>query len=535
MIKKSQVTVYLIIGIVLIISVLATIGVTYKFFNDQSKKQIEEFNEVKEIKSLKSYVESCIKIVSDEEIISIAKNGGTYDTSKNDYIQYYKNKTTKNYRKLCDQAGYVGCVNQILTFDDVEYELSLIIQNKIESCVNLELFRSNGFNVTNKSLKVNVELALNDVIINVLWPIKIIKPQEVQEVENFNERIDKPLGKLIEIANQIINTELTGSFHNDKLMIDYFNKNGEQLIILKNKPYPDTVFSLILNNLEFNFGIAGEDTVSQVGYTQFNKYEKQLGCCNIVSDSKNQCYYNAQIDHCRSIGGLYTNKPCKCERYEFNDDDVFESPNCNGECNDCEKTWNPDLLDYSGPPRKHGESWCIYDSITNRGMDYVGSRHSRHMCINGEEFVEECRDFREEICTEYDYKDMTHSVCRINRWFDCTQCDTKDCCQDEEVRDCFWSGDDFPQINQKCHPLVPPGFRHWQGNGQDVCAQGTGEKTIIYLNIQKPGSMKMHFFVQNLVTVGIIEILWMRNQLMDFLRLITDITLKRFSCITVMD
>ena len=65
-------------------------------------------------------------------------------------------------------------------------------------------------------------------------------------------------------------------------------------------------------------------------------------------------------------------------------------------------------------------------------MDTVGSRHWRHICINGEEIVEPCKDYREEYCTQMDItgvssEDLTYreAGCVINTGKSCsTECNT---------------------------------------------------------------------------------------------------------------
>ncbi|MEK6863799.1 MAG: hypothetical protein AABX27_00735, partial [Nanoarchaeota archaeon] len=53
---------------------------------------------------------------------------------------------------------------------------------------------------------------------------------------------------------------------------------------------------------------------------------------------------------------------------------------------------NYEQIEYDGIARYNGESWCVYDTKPGPAMDTVGSRHWRHICINGEEIVEPCKD-----------------------------------------------------------------------------------------------------------------------------------------------
>lgn len=50
--------------------------------------------------------------------------------------------------------------------------------------------------------------------------------------------------------------------------------------------------------------------------------------------------------------------------------------------------------------RRHGESWCIYDSAIGDGKDTVGSEHRVASCLKGEVTVIECGEARSEVCEE---------------------------------------------------------------------------------------------------------------------------------------
>ena len=148
----------------------------------------------------------------------------------------------------------------------------------------------------------------------------------------------------------------------------------------------------------------------------------------------------------------------------------------------CAATYKDDAgasVNADGTKKKNGESWCVYDSIPGQGLDLVGSRHYRHMCINGEEQVETCKDFREEICVQgvldeqgkqqisstfesfFSKGDYIEAACRPNRFQVCTACNNGDwnadkrekCCTNAD-KDCYWT-DGF------CAPQVPPGLKFW--------------------------------------------------------------------------
>ncbi len=129
--------------------------------------------------------------------------------------------------------------------------------------------------------------------------------------------------------------------------------------------------------------------------------------------------------------------------------------------------------------RKNGDAWCEYDGDSGPGVDLPGSRHFKHACLDGKEVVEECGDFRTEICMEgkLQSKDFSRSfaACRENKGDDCSTCKDKDCCQDTSKRECVWNGNEKSGF---CLPLVPPGHPFWQDAGSCNVASSSGDGIV---------------------------------------------------------
>ncbi|MDD5331753.1 MAG: hypothetical protein PHE43_02945 [Candidatus Nanoarchaeia archaeon] len=139
----------------------------------------------------------------------------------------------------------------------------------------------------------------------------------------------------------------------------------------------------------------------------------------------------------------------------------------------------------AGTKKENGESWCVYEGPVGEGLDLVGSRHYRGLCINGEEIIEPGKDYREEFCIQQtvgeDVTDILSSLnvktgfieagFRPNRYSDCSSCNdisncggecsgladpipesisgdavneaqlvccAQKCCSDSSSRDCYW-------------------------------------------------------------------------------------------------
>ena len=202
-------------------------------------------------------------------------------------------------------------------------------------------------------------------------------------------------------------------------------------------------------------------------------------------------------------------------------------------CNDlsCKQTTTNIASPDSNGVKETGESWCLYDARVGFGQDVVGSRHYRSLCLNGEEVVEPCKDFREEICIQgtsgainnfnlgqaFKIQDgYLEAACRTNRFKECNTCNSvggncggecnnykgqervacckQTCCNNVENKDCYFMPSGVSDSGGMCVPMVPPGLRFWEsgekGGGskegtqtgaQSVCSEGSNSCDVKFV------------------------------------------------------
>jgi hypothetical protein len=249
-------------------------------------------------------------------------------------------------------------------------------------------------------------------------------------------------------------------------------KNNVSVQIEKHRPYPHTIYQLSKQlptgrTIIFKFALKLADTVSQIG--SYPPTDYAFGCCK---NKDNTCFKNADRNKCDDLNLDYNPiTQCKCpEPVKLHQ----SAPITN-----CDQTYEFYTKDYTGPSRQHGESWCSYDSAILTlsdfgGIAYVGSRSYQHSCIDGKEIIEECRDYRDELCTESTENNLLQATCRKNRWEDCSRCESEQCCLNTQLRDCTW--DPNLETENHCFPIIPPGFKFWDRNGEDVCNVASNSK-----------------------------------------------------------
>ncbi|MEM0465785.1 MAG: hypothetical protein QXW97_03760 [Candidatus Pacearchaeota archaeon] len=254
-----------------------------------------------------------------------------------------------------------------------------------------------------------------------------------------------------------------------------------------------------------------DSTTRKCLYTTLEECNKKL---KIKGDLKNENFYEGKFCSDKSL-----NTSCTPKSYfgcQVGKEDVYYFDSCNNpedikqDCNIFESTYCGKVnnaytckdisCNTKSGKRKNGESWCEYDEVIGNGKDMVGSRHVRHYCYMGEEKIEPCADYRNEICVQEDipYKNtvISQSACRINNWRSCFSYNSK---KNEEMSklcnenpDCYIKEIDIDdQFKFKiCLPKYPPGFKlkidekyltdeNYKNPAEEICGLGSQECTVI--------------------------------------------------------
>ena len=249
----------------------------------------------------------------------------------------------------------------------------------------------------------------------------------------------------------------------------------------------------------------------------------------VCVDGKDEVYFK---DSCGNIANIYDSNKVYSKDQSYWQKIVPKSESCNynskngnagssvcGNCNYisgsiCRKG-KANFGDFSckdlncyntedGNNYKNGESWCVYQGDVGGGLDSVGSRHFRHVCVNGEETIEPCSDFRNEACIQDEIStsngNFIEAACRVNRWSDCINQINQEACENTDKRDCYWLGgyryiggngsvaESDPNKESSgvlkggdgiCLPNNPPGLEFWQeGNAKSICSLGNSRQTV---------------------------------------------------------
>ena len=249
--KKGQVTVFVIVGIIiLLVAGLFFFAKNYYGYGIEPKVYIQG-----PLNSIKNEITKCVDEIISPSINLISNQGGSKNPTK------YRLYESKNVKYLCQNIpNEEKCLNSMDPLQKVESQLQEELQDKLKSCISKDLLESKrGYTITNPNLKVNAKILQENILFEIDYPITIEKDGVTQKLSRINREIpDTPLGYLYNAAYDIVNSH---SKHGNFEQLIYMLQKKGRIIIQVDKPYPDIIY--ILNkkdsNLKFMFAIEGEE------------------------------------------------------------------------------------------------------------------------------------------------------------------------------------------------------------------------------------------------------------------------------------
>jgi hypothetical protein len=255
--KRGQLTVFVILGIVIVIiaALLLYFRTNIFLFNPS----VEDLNS--KLDDVREHMVRCVGEVSEPPIRQIGLQGGYLSTPPDTFRLY--NDTTISY--LCySMKGSPQCINRMLTKSDMERQLNAAIDFGLQTCVDVQSFKKLGsFEIiTPNKWTVDTRIGSDMVVVTVNYPVRLRSTKSTSEVsaQEFTKTFNYPLGYLYDVSQDILDYET--QFGEFDQMIYMLAKKG-QVRIDKKKPYPDKLY--ILSRYDgsyiFQFAVQGESTL----------------------------------------------------------------------------------------------------------------------------------------------------------------------------------------------------------------------------------------------------------------------------------
>ena len=258
--KKSQTTIFMIIGILIVIS-----GVVFFYSTQKAAKPFEP--EIKivqeqipvEFDPIKNYANDCAYSLGAEGLRIIGEQGGyisfadktlnkesftiTKNPTESDAVPFTKDsdlripywwylKSANNCRGDCKFASKRPELRQ--ADNSIEKQLERYVDSKFKECLNnFEPFIEQGFKVSEAGkIKTDVTIAANDVLVLVEYPLNIERQDAKAKISQFLVRVPVNLDKLYELATKITNLEIKHRYlekHVLNLLVAFSGVSKEKL------------------------------------------------------------------------------------------------------------------------------------------------------------------------------------------------------------------------------------------------------------------------------------------------------------------
>lgn len=191
--KKAQVTIFIVIGIVILVS-LALIFIVAKIITLENIKTQEAKRQIpSQLVPVVSYVESCLKDTADKALTISGIQGGNLNFKPNTYLSLPDFNLTYYSKELKLSAP---------PLTKIENELSMYINDNKNSCLtNLNNFSEKEITIKKSSVKTAIKENQVDFLLKM--PITIIKDSQEYSFDEFIYTSIVRYGKVYNLATDI--------------------------------------------------------------------------------------------------------------------------------------------------------------------------------------------------------------------------------------------------------------------------------------------------------------------------------------------
>lgn len=272
--KRGQITVFIIIGLVLVISLIIVFSIAGSRQASELKSSVAEatIGSV-ETTVIRTYIENCLKTTSQDAVFSkIGLHGGYLKEEEGvSYAQYRDNEITYYIPYYLD-----GAAISIPALSNIEAEAGKYVAAEVDKCIDFNMLKDLGYNVTKADeIKVSFKINKADISVSMQYPITAKKESSIAELSQFNVALPIRLGLLYEKANEMANaikaakesqppqvydiSQRCSMFDND---VNVYFKNNEivQLVDFKTFYYKYThsfIYQFAIRNAGFSGECAG--------------------------------------------------------------------------------------------------------------------------------------------------------------------------------------------------------------------------------------------------------------------------------------
>jgi len=251
--KRGQVTIYVILGLVIFIAAGIIFFLKYDILNSITLKEGQKIiNVPPQVQVVYDYVQDCVETGTSNALYIIGQNGGYFITpelSTLGDIPYY----------FIDNNSYVP------TKEDIEKEISKYINAELPLCIddfkNLTEFRINQGNINTKTYVGN-----DKVLVSIRYLLNIQKGDISYQLEDFSYELKLRLGLIYDASKKIVNSQIENPENICISCILRIEKDNDVFVNIRNYGENIFIYSVVDPNFVWDTSLYGSDVLGFGNY-----------------------------------------------------------------------------------------------------------------------------------------------------------------------------------------------------------------------------------------------------------------------------
>lgn len=210
--KKAQITVFMVIGIIILV-----ISALFLYVRSQRDVEIIELEETAaltaEARSVKNFVEECLKKVSEEALIDTGLKGGYYRSPS--LIKPYFGIMVPFYL-------YLG-QNKMPSKETIAAELSAYLSENIKTCTDgFAVFKDQGYDVAEGNASTITTIGKQNVFFKLTYPLTINQKTKISE---FAIQVPSNLDTMYSAITSLVSKDLSNP---DNICLSCMVNSGDE-------------------------------------------------------------------------------------------------------------------------------------------------------------------------------------------------------------------------------------------------------------------------------------------------------------------
>ncbi|MBI4141588.1 hypothetical protein HY484_01540, partial [Candidatus Woesearchaeota archaeon] len=217
--KKAQITIYIILGLILMISIAIVSYVTQK----KELAPTEVIHVPEEAKPVHEFVTSCLTQIAQNAVVQLGLQGGYL------YIPREIERTPTSYLSLDAEHKfklpywYYEGQDRTPNIEDLQNQLDRFLRENNQLCTSFEKFEPAVIEIID-DIKPQTIIGEETVTFTIKWPMLIKISERTTKIENFAIQLPVKLKQAWQLANNVMQTENKIAFFENRT-IDFMSSN----------------------------------------------------------------------------------------------------------------------------------------------------------------------------------------------------------------------------------------------------------------------------------------------------------------------